>query len=67
MFVCKLLGTGEKDAGSSAKVQGRGAKGQGKVRDRVAGNQPIQSKIHGGYDSSIWKVPGNGENSTAIF
>lgn len=58
---------GEENARSSSENERRGTEGQGKVRERAAGNQSVQSKIHGGHDSGVREVPGNGSPEIAVL
>jgi hypothetical protein len=58
---------GEENARSSTEDKGGSSKGQGKIRKRTSGDQPIQSEIYGGYDSGFREVPRNGSSTVAIL
>lgn len=62
-----VCSTGEEDARPSAEDEGGGAEGQGEVRIGPAGDQPIQSKVHGGHDPGVREVPRDGGSTVAVL
>ena len=58
---------GEEDAGPRAENEGGGAEGEGEVRGCPAGDQPVQSQVHGGHDTGVREVPGDGGPAVAVL
>lgn len=58
---------GKENTRSSTENERRSTEGQGKVRECAAGDQSVQSEIHGRHDSGVWEVPRNGSSEIAVL